>query len=209
MSEACEKIHEWAKGLPRYKFQSLMDGNIVIPPSGIYIIFEKDGKYHGGERITRIGTHNKDGRLLERLKQHMGKKESSVFRTNIGLALLKGDDHQQKLWKMPKKKAEQEEGYSLKLRKKTEEDVTGYLQTKCTFTVFEVETEEDRLELESKLIGTISACGNCKASKDWLGNDSPKPEIQESGLWLTDGVIRKFTKGELEKLTKRGTILKK
>jgi hypothetical protein len=39
------------------------------------------------------------------------------------------------------------------------------------------------MELESKLISTLSLCTECKPSLNWLGNHSPKEKIKMSGLW--------------------------
>jgi hypothetical protein len=38
--------------------------------------------------------------------------------------------------------------------------------------------------LERALIGTLANCVQCGPSPNWLGRDSPKPQIRESGLWL-------------------------
>ena len=43
-----------------------------------------------------------------------------------------------------------------------------------------------RLDFESKLISTVSLCEECKSSKNWLGNFSPKEKIGKSGLWLVN-----------------------
>jgi len=45
--------------------------------------------------------------------------------------------------------------------------------------------------MESKIISTISSCEECKASKNWLGNYSPKEKIKTSGLWLVNELYKK------------------
>ena len=43
---------------------------------------------------------------------------------------------------------------------------------------------------ESKIISSISHCNECKGSKDWLGNHSPKKKIRNSGLWLVNELYK-------------------
>jgi len=45
---------------------------------------------------------------------------------------------------------------------------------------------EKDLNLNQKLISTVSLCKECKPSENWLGNFSPKEKIQKSGLWLVN-----------------------
>lgn len=56
--------------------------------------------------------------------------------------------------------------------------------------VFEVETKEERLLLESRIISTVSSCEECKPSDGWLGLFSPKIKIKESGLWLVNELYK-------------------
>ena len=58
------------------------------------------------------------------------------------------------------------------------------------FIVFKINDKEERLKTESKIISTISLCENCKPSKNWLGNFSPKEKIRESGLWLVNELYK-------------------
>ena len=73
---------------------------------------------------------------------------------------------------------------------KTEKDVTRYLQENFTFIVFRFDDKDERLKLESKIISTVSSCKDCKASKNWLGNFSPKEKIKASGLWLVNELYK-------------------
>ena len=60
------------------------------------------------------------------------------------------------------------------------------MQDKFSFVVFQVDDLKKRLELESKIISTISLCEDCKPSKNWLGLSSPKEKIKDNGLWLVN-----------------------
>ena len=71
--------------------------------NGIYIVFEKGELYKKYDRIVRIGTHTSDGRLKARLKNHFitENKDDSIFRKNIGLALLSlADDPYAEIWRI-------------------------------------------------------------------------------------------------------------
>jgi len=61
--------------------------------------------------------------------------------------------------------------------------VTEGIQKRFHFAAFRVDEKEKRLDLESRIISTISQCEDCVQSKQWLGLHSPKAKIRESGLW--------------------------
>jgi len=62
-------------------------------------------------------------------------------------------------------------------QKSIELRVNQYIQSSFSFCVFEVNDKEDRLEIESKIISTVSWCRNCSPSNNWLGNSSPKEKL--------------------------------
>src|SRR5713101_1241907 len=86
----CEALHGWASSLPSFHFPF---GESQIPLNGIYILFEKGETAHGTNRIVRIGTHTGSAQLRSRLRQHflIENKDRSIFRKNIGRALLNRD----------------------------------------------------------------------------------------------------------------------
>ncbi|MDY9924378.1 DUF6884 domain-containing protein [Methanobacterium sp.] len=190
MSKNCQKLHNWFKSLKRHSFPFNKE---EIPENGIYILFEKGEFGHSGDRIVRIGTHTGKNQLRYRLQQHFEKenKDRSIFRKNIGRALLKKDeDPFLEQWNidLTTKKAKELHADSidtLKL-KETEKRVSNYITNNFSFVVFEVNNKTERLELESKLISTVSLCNDCKPSANWLGLDSPKEKIRKSGLWLVN-----------------------
>ena len=75
-------------------------------------------------------------------------------------------------------------------QKNIEIQVSLYIQDNFTFTVFEVISKAERLEIESRLIATVSWCDECKPSNLWLGNSSPKDKIVKSGLWLVNELYK-------------------
>jgi hypothetical protein len=90
MSEACLVFHALVNSLPRYRFPVNAH---ELPHNGIYVLFE-DGEYaHGKDRVVRVGTHTGNNQLRSRLEQHFIRenKDRSIFRKNIGRALLNRD----------------------------------------------------------------------------------------------------------------------
>ena len=71
-------------------------------------------------------------------------------------------------------------------QKETEKRVTKYIQDNFSFIVLQFDNKDKRLEIESKIISTVSLCDECKPSQNWLGLFSPKEKIRKSGLWLVN-----------------------
>jgi hypothetical protein len=194
MSEKCRQLHEWFNILERMTFPF---DERKIPRNGIYILFEKGENAHGVDRIVRIGTHTGKNQLRSRLKQHFIKKnkDRSIFRKNIGRALLNKDkDPFLGKWEIDltirKAKEEYFASIDVEKQKEVEKNVSRYIQANFSFVVIEVEEKEKRLELESKIISTISLCDECSPSSDWLGLFSPREKIIKSGLWLVNELFK-------------------
>ena len=81
MSIKCQLIHEWCHRQTRICFTANGFTGENIPNNGVYILFERDEKAHGGDRIVRIGTHTGDSNLYNRLKEHFinENKDRSIF----------------------------------------------------------------------------------------------------------------------------------
>jgi hypothetical protein len=190
MSKICQNFHDWCSYRETYFFPFKKH---EIPKNGIYILFENGEIGHGSKRIVRIGTHTGDNQLRSRLSQHFEKenKDRSIFRKNIGRALLcKNEDPFLKYWDLDLTTKKAKELYSDDIdflkQKTTEKMVTNYIQDNFSFIVFQVDNKEERLDLESKIISTVSLCDECQASAQWLGTFSPKEKIRKSGLWLVN-----------------------
>ena len=194
MSEICNRVHGLFNEMRRFSFP--FDEN-KIPKNGIYVLFERGEKSHNADRIVRIGTHTGSNQLKSRLFQHFvnENKDRSIFRKNIGRALLnKRKDPYLDKWELDltTKKAKDELGGLIddKKQMQIEKAVTEYLQDNFSFVVFKVDDKNQRLQLESKIISTVSSCNDCKPSKSWLGLSSPKEKIKESGLWLVNELYK-------------------
>ena len=204
MSITCQLIHEWCHRQKRFDFKAKGVIRENIPNNGIYFLFERGEKAYGGDRIVRIGTHTGkekwNHKLSNRLNAHSIKenKDRSIFRKHIGMAFLnKEEDKFLPLWNIDLTTKENKERYQSKIdparQKEVEGNVSQYIQKNISFVVKEVNDKEERLQLESKLIATISLCKECKPSEKWLGLHVPtkQEKIKESGLWNVRGLYDK------------------
>jgi hypothetical protein len=189
---ACESLHEWANSLPALRFPF---NDASIPLNGIYVLFERGEIAHGTKRIVRVGTHTGTGQLRSRLRQHflVENKDRSIFRKNIGRALL-NRDHNPFLptWNLDRtsRLARQNHVIDLARQSAIEATVSQYIQEHFSFIVFRVDENTDRLKLDSKMISTLSLCDACRPSAQWLGLSSPKEKICRSGLWLVNELYK-------------------
>ena len=187
MSKECTSLHNLFNNLPKFYFPF---DKTKISLNGIYILFENGEIGHGLDRIVRIGTHTGANQLRSRLNQHflLENKDRSIFRKNIGRAILnKRSDPYLKIWQIDfttrNKKAEFGHLINQGYQSQIESEVSKYIQNNFSFCVFEVNDTSKRLELESRLIPTVSACNECKSSNNWLGGYSPVEKIRLNGLW--------------------------
>ena len=208
MSNECEKIHNLMSCLERHGFPF---DESKIPPNGIYILFEDGEEGHQVERIVRVGTHTGSNQLRSRLRQHFfnENKDRSIFRKNIGRALLNRNNNPFiELWDLDLTTRIAKDKYSssvdFEYQKIIEAKVSQYIQSNFSFCVFEVNNKEERLEIESKIISTVSWCEDCKPTKQWLGNFSPKDKIVKSGLWLVNELYKTpFDASGIEQLSRQ------
>ena len=194
MSAICNDITKLFSQLDKFQFP--FDKG-AIPANGIYILFEKGESGHGVDRIVRVGTHTGDRQLPSRLRQHflVENKDRSIFRKNIGRAFLNAEnDPYLDVWNLDltPRKAKEEHGHRIELekQKQIEQRITDYLHSNFSFVVFPAETKDDRLRLESKIVSSVSLCKMCHPSSEWLGHQSPKARIRESGLWQVNELYK-------------------
>jgi hypothetical protein len=208
VSQICARLHRLAQRLPRLRFP--FDGS-DIPRNGIYLLFEDGETGHGGDRIVRIGTHTGQGNLAARLREHFlnENKDRSIFRKNIGRALLKmAGDPLLEQWELDLTTSAARRRYASVIDKdhmaEVERLVTGRIQSTFSFVVLGLDDKGERLSLEAKMIATVSSCIECGPSALWLGRFSPKRGIRESGLWQVRGLYGKLlSEKDLERLEER------
>ncbi len=198
-------IHDWMTNLPRYDWNEI---DKIPFENGIYIMFESGEKFNDMDRIVRIGTHQADGRLKKRLKDHFKRenKDGSILRKNIGLSVLHQSNHSfENIWALnwsnPEIKNQYLNGQYISVKEEIEKLVSEYLRSNITFACIPVNSKKDRLEIEGALIATLNHDEEFNSSINWLGRHSPKPEIAVSGLWNTQGLKgNRLNQRELEDL---------
>jgi hypothetical protein len=205
MHNLCHQLHQWANSLEAFSFPF---DEKEIPRNGLYILFEKGERAHGGKRIVRIGTHTGDNQLPLRLQQHFlaENKDRSIFRKNIGRCILhKQHDPflEQWEWDLTTRASREKRARHIDVQKRQalEREVSKYIQKNFSFAVVPVDQKNARLALESKMISTISVCEECRPSKNWLGRYSPKEKIRESGLYQVNELYKQpLSEGDFKKL---------
>lgn len=163
-----------------------------IPRNGVYVVFEEGEVFQKAgqqwDRIVRIGTHVKDGRLRARIRQHYGRvtsfggnKNASVFRKHLGGALLRrADPRDSRLvdWLAQGSPSSPE----------VEDLVSRELRNKFWFVCVPVETAVERLTLESALIALLAHFPVGQPSEKWLGHSAADERIGRCGLWNTQHI---------------------
>jgi hypothetical protein len=200
----CKRLHELVLRLPEVSWPFALH---QLPRNGIYFFCETGESWgHGGKRsrIVRVGTH-REGNFRSRMADHYvvnerkmsfdkdraAPKDRSIFRKNIGRALLHRDaDPYEVLWEIDftsrNKRETEGSRRDVEKEKQIEREVTSILRERFTFRWIEMEGEERRMGsrgLEATLIGTLAGCSDCRPSSTWLGRHSPKMKVVQSGLW--------------------------
>jgi len=203
-------LHMLLNELPRYNWQSIKD----IPfNNGIYFMFESNEKYLGMDRITRVGSHQSQGRLKERLKDHFFRenKDGSIFRKNIGRSILNNKKSPYlDIWNLNTSTSGQKQKYAnlinQQLQDKLERTTSDYLRDKFTFTCVPVENKDERMRLEEGIIASLAGEDSFRPGSNWFGLNSPIHEIATSGLWnvqgLDSGLLSDFELGKIKSIVR-------
>jgi hypothetical protein len=194
MSTLCRALHQLVGCLPVFSIPFVP---AHIPKNGIYFLFEDGEKTYDADRIVRVGTHTGTNQLRSRLAQHFvnENKDRSIFRKNIGRALLaRANDPFLSEWNLDltPAAARRLHGSRVDFTKQTsiESAVTAYMRSHFRFATIAIDSKDQRLLWESRIISTLSHCENCRPSPDWLGNFSPHKKIRESGLWQVNELYK-------------------
>ena len=192
--ETCSTLHRLCCSAKRHRFPFVEE---EVPRNGIYVLFEKGEYGHQADRIVRIGSHTGKDQLRSRIRQHflIENKDKSIFRKNIGRAILNQDDDpflEQWEYCLTSRKNKSLYAHLVDFEKQkiVEKKVSQYIRKSFTFSCIKIEDKNIRLMLEAKMISTVSWCKVCRPSKHWLGQFSPKEKIRKSGLWLVNHLYR-------------------
>ena len=194
----CYELHKLFNNMQRYTIETISE----IPfRNGIYIFFEKGEKYGELDRIVRVGTDNGQNQLISRLKQHLVKenKDRSVFRKNIGRAILsKTDNPLISYWNIDFTTKKNKELFYNEEKaeecKKIEKQISEFMNEKLSFVVFPIQTKEERLRFEKAIISSLYNCADFTASENWLGNYVPETRgtrVKKARMWLSQGLHAK------------------
>lgn len=212
MTSLTFRLHKLFNEQNRFTFP-FKDREKEIPRNGIYVIFEKGETFNDIDRIVRVGTHTGEKQLRSRLNQHFVKenKNRSIFRKNIGRCFLNKEKNQYlDLWELDiTSKADKDKNLKLldlDFEKKLEKRISEYIQTNLSFCVFQVDTKEQRLFWESKIVSTLAKSNELIPSTNWLGNYSTKDKIKQSGLWQVNELYKEeLTETEFKQLKRQLT----
>src|SRR4030043_1848526 len=168
----------------------------VLPIDGLYVFFEagqkvviKSKEYN---RIVRIGINEKPNNFRSRIRGHYsGNIEGSVFRENIGWALLESRGKKPlETYRTKKNYKKQNSGGDL------EREISDYFSKAFTYKAFRI--DYDKLETcEDILIAAFSIYYQWKTFKNeldkrnwlWRHSHAQQDRIRRSGLWNSEGVL--------------------
>ena len=187
MSTVCEVLHRRLAGLPRLG-ADFSPGD--LPADGVYVMFERDERAHGTDRVVRVGTHRGARNLRQRLGEHFHKlnKDRSILRKHVGRCLLaERADPFQEQWEidLTTRAARERHGGTIDRTRlqAVEREVSAYLARNVTFVVLPVGRRGDRVTVERGLLAIVASCGGCHPSDRWPGRFHRNATVRQIGLW--------------------------
>lgn len=195
-------------------------GYMDWPDRGVYFFFAEDESRESEDqlRLTRIGTHavstGSGTSLWNRLRTHRGANSGtyegggnhrgSVFRKRVGEAMIERDelDDEYPHWGEGSSAARERRLAELGL----ENRVSNYIRDLPFLWVNvndEPGPESDRAYIERNAIALVSNYEKkpIDARDDqWLGTESPRNEISDSGLWNINHVDEQYDPAFLDQL---------
>lgn len=195
-------------------------GYMDWPERGVYFFFASDERRDNGDqrRLTRIGTHavstGSGTSIWDRLRTHRGatrgtyegggNHRGSVFRKRVGEAMLERDDHHDEFpeWGVGSS-ADREVRLNELPHERRVSDYTRELPILWVKVNDVPGPDSDRAYIERNAIALVSNFDKEAInphSTDWLGWDSPRAEIRESGLWNINHVEESYTPKFLNQL---------
>jgi hypothetical protein len=195
LDEICQFVQEIYKMISS-KGMLFKGPNNTLPLNGIYFFFEKGQKIliddKEFDRIVRIGINEKPNNFIKRINEHYkGNIIASVFRENVGWALLeRAGDKPKIVYGTKKNYKRQNSGGPL------ESAISKYFSEVLTFKAFSIGYSKLK-KYERILTAAFSTYYQYKIwkkeldIKDWLGSYSYSrgDKIRRSGLWNSENVI--------------------
>jgi hypothetical protein len=168
----------------------------TLPLNGLYVFFEVGQKIvinsKEYNRIVRIGINEKPNNFRSRIRGHYnGNIEGSVFRENVGWALLESYGKKPlQSYRTKKNYRKQNSGGAL------EREISNYFARSLSFKAFKIDYGKLAM-YEKTLIAAFSLYYQYKTFqkeldlRNWLGlhSYSKQERIKRSGLWNSEGVF--------------------
>ena len=196
-------------------------GYMDWPKRGVYFFFAEGETRDSTDqlRLTRIGTHavssGSGTSLWNRLRTHRGANSGtyedggnhrgSVFRMRVGEAMIRRDGLHDEYphWGDGSSANRERRLAELEHERRVSEYIRG-----LPFLWIKVDDEpspqSDRAYLERNAIALVSNYRKDSLdprSDDWLGRDSPRSEISDSGLWNINHVGEQYDTAFLNRLS--------
>ena len=195
-------------------------GYMDWPERGVYFFFSHDEHIDTGDqhRLTRIGTHavsaGSGTSLWNRLRTHRGANSGtyggggnhrgSVFRKRVGEALIERHDlHDEYPYWGEGSSADRDRRLD---EHEHEQRVSEYIRD-LPFLWVDVNDEpgpdSDRAYIERNAIALVSNFEKDALDRrdgDWVGKESPRHEIQGSGLWNINHVAEDYDPAFLDRV---------
>lgn len=186
-------------------------GRSKLPRRGVYFFFEPGEPRTTGEgdRVVRVGTHalhlGAASTLWQRLRSHRGGAKSggnhrgSIFRLEVGRALLARDSSELATWGLGQSAVP-----SIRIAERDLENEVSRFIGAMRMLWLEVDDEPSpvskRSYIEQNSIALLSnRTGQMDMpGPDWLGRFSPQSRIRESGLWNKDYVFGEYDRAFLD-----------
>jgi hypothetical protein len=173
-------------------------GRLAWPSRGVYF-FQEPGEHRAGSdslRIVRVGTHalgaNARSKLWGRLRAHRGSRDGrgnhrgSIFRLHVGAAMLERDGNRAAFatWGAGQSASRLVRDAEVAHEKKVSAHI-GSMRILWVDVPDEAGPQSVRGYIERNAIGLLSNRLNPgdPPSESWLGKESARAEIRESGLW--------------------------
>jgi hypothetical protein len=174
-------------------------GSKNLTKQGVYLFFEDGEPTEFNQRlprIVRIGTHavsaGSSTTLRDRLRTHMGTADGdgnhrgSVFRLHVGNAIIKARNLSGEYPDWGKGQSATKDVKNQERR--LEQEVSKYLSRLRVFCLplsGPASKSSIRSRVEAAIIGVLTQDGMAleRPTQNWLGLNSTRSEIRESGLW--------------------------
>lgn len=183
------------------------EGRLAWPARGVYF-FQEPGERRAetdSPRIVRVGTHalgaNAKSKLWGRLRAHRGSMDGrgnhrgSIFRLHVGAAMLMRDGNGADFstWGAGQSASRAVRDSEIEHEKKVSEHI-GAMRVLWVAVPDEAGPQSMRGYIERNAIALLSNRLNPidAPSESWLGRQSSRAEIRDSGLWNLNHVADRY-----------------